>query len=194
LSSSRSKLSNAMKSSYVKTVVLIAVIIGGVVAFWFGLRAVLGTEYPLLTVASGSMEPTLFRGDLILVQGISNFSDVKADLQPYGDIIIFHRPSQYGAESLIVHRAVQKYQGADGLWYFRTQGDAAPPQGVLHPDPWTVPQTLVVGKLVGKVPWVGYIPLYIREPLGIMLIVVLFFIIILAEYLPVLFKKQKEQR
>jgi len=178
----------------VKTVVLIAIIIGGVAAFWFGLRAALGTEYPLLTVASGSMEPTLYRGDLIVVQGISNFSDVKADLQPYGDIIIFRRPTPQYSPDLIVHRAVQKYQGADGVWYFRTQGDAAPPQGVLHPDPWIIPQTLIVGKLVGKVPWVGYIPLFIREPLGIMLIVVLFFIIILAEYLPVLFRKQKEQR
>jgi len=63
-----------MKGGYLKTIILVAIIVGGVAAFWAGLRVGLRSEHPLLTVASGSMMPTLNRGDLIVVQGISDYS------------------------------------------------------------------------------------------------------------------------
>lgn len=179
------------RNSYVKTILLAAIIIGGVVAFWFGLQAGLRSQYPLLTVASGSMIPTLNVGDLIAVQGITNFSDVRAGFwksPEEGNIIVFHRPPQGGSDELIVHRAVSKTLGDDGLWYFRTQGD-----NNAYPDGWTVPQSLIVGKVVGKVPYLGYLPLYIRSPTGVLLIIVLMIIIILAEYLPSVGKKQEHK-
>lgn len=179
------------RNNYVKTILLAAIIIGGVVAFWFGLQAGLRSQYPLLTVASGSMIPTLNVGDLIAVQGITNFSDVRAGFwksPDEGNIIVFHRPPQGGSDELIVHRAVSKTLGTDGLWYFRTQGD-----NNAYPDGWTVPQTLIVGKVVGKVPYLGYLPLYIRSPTGILLIVLLMVIIILAEYIPSVGKKQQQK-
>ncbi len=159
-------------------------------AFWYGLQAGLRTPYPLLTVASGSMIPTLNVGDLIAVQGITNYSTVTTGLwksPSEGDIIVFHRPPQYGSDELIVHRAISKTLGDDGLWYFRTEGDH---NGV--PDGWSISQNLVVGKVVGKVPYLGYIPLTIRRPEGILLIVLLMVIIILAEYIPSSGKKQKQ--
>lgn len=192
--SSRSKLSNALKSSYVKTLVLAAIIIGGVVFFWFGLRAGLRTEYPLLTVASGSMVPTLNIGDLILVQGVGNASQLNVAPKPDGDIIVFRSPRLEG--ELIVHRAVYE-ELRDGVLYFRTEGDAN-----FGPDTWYGSDTLdgmiserrLIGKVVGKAPWLGYIPLYIRTREGIILIVILILLIIFAEYIPVLFKKQSQQR
>jgi len=179
------------KNGYVKTILLAAIIIGGVVSFWFGLQAGLRTQYPLLTVASGSMIPTLNVGDLIAVQGITNYSEAKAGFwksPDEGDIIVFHRPPQGGSDELIVHRAVSKTLGDDGLWYFRTQGD-----NNAYPDGWTVAQSLIVGKVVGKVPYLGYIPLTIRRPEGILLIVLLMVIIILAEYIPSVGKKQEQK-
>jgi signal peptidase len=56
-----------------------------------------------------------------------------------------------------------------------------------------ISQNRIVGRVVGKVPWVGYIPLYIRTREGIVLIVILIVLILMAEYLPVLLKKQPEQ-
>ena len=173
-----------------KTILLAVIVIGGVMVFWLGVRVALGTEYPLLTVASGSMVPTLYRGDLIVVQGISNFSEVKAG--PWkspteGDVIIFRRPAPYNDGELIVHRAVSKSKDADGLWYFKTQGDA----NTYGPDPWKIPESLVVGRVIAKVPWLGYVPLLMREtPYGILLIIVLILIIIFTEFIPVLSKKQ----
>lgn len=192
--SSRSKLSNAMKNSYVKTIVLAVIIIGGVVSFWFGLRAGLRTEYPLLTVASGSMVPTLNIGDLILVQGVENASQLNAAPEPDGDIIVFRSPRMDG--ELIVHRTVYE-ELHDGVLYFRTEGDANfGPDTWYGSDTWNgmISQNRLIGKVVGKAPWLGYIPLYIRTREGIILIVILILLIIFAEYIPVLFKKQPEQR
>jgi len=60
------KLKEILKNDYVKTIIFLAIMILSVMGFWFGLKAVLKTEYPLLAVASGSMVPTLNVGDLIV--------------------------------------------------------------------------------------------------------------------------------
>jgi len=186
-----------MKNSYWRTIILAAIIIGGVVAFWFGLKAGLRTDYPLLTVASGSMRNTLDVGDLIVVQGALDASGLRAAPKPDGEIIVFRSPRVNG--ELIVHRAVDKeFNDNDGLWYFATQGDANYGEDLWGDDPargtWKnmISETRLIGKVVGKAPWLGYIPLKIRTPEGIILIVVLFLIIILAEYIPVLLKKHTE--
>jgi signal peptidase len=195
LASSGFKWSNIMKNSYVKTLILAVIIIGGVMGFWFGLRAGLRTEYPLLTVASGSMVPTLNVGDLIMVQGVVNASELRAAPKPDGETIVFRSPRIEG--ELIVHRAVYK-EFHEGLWYFRTQGDAnyGPDTWPNTEDTWNgmISHNRLVGKVVGKVPWLGYIPLYIRTREGIILIVILVVLILLAEYIPGLYKKQPENQ
>lgn len=190
---SKSKWSNLLKSSYVKTIILAAIVLGSVVAFWAGVKVAFATEYPLLTVASGSMRPTLEIGELIVVQGISNVSELRAAPPPEGDIIVFRNPHDEG--ELIVHRAINKTQNMiDGLWYIKTKGDANP-----SADPWSgtntwntmISEKLLIGKVVGHVPWVGYIPLYVRTPLGMVLLIVLILIIVFAEYIPFSSKKQE---
>ena len=193
MTSTDSKIRRFWKNSYVKTILLAAVIIGSVVAFWFGLQAGLRTQYPLLTVASGSMVPTLNVGDLIAVEGVSDVASLNAGPNPVGDIVVFRRPP--ANDDLIVHRAINKTLH-EGLWYIRTRGDA---NGA--PDFWSgsdtysgmISQNLLIGKVVGKVPWLGYLPLTIRRPEGIVLIVVLMIIIILAEYIPSVGKKQEQK-
>jgi len=183
-----------LRNSYVKTVILAVIIIGGVMGFWLGLKTGLRTEYPLLTVASGSMIPTLNIGDLILVQGVVNASELNVAPKPDGEIIVFRSPRIEG--ELIVHRAVYK-EFHESLWYFRTQGDAnSSPDNWWGDETWNgmISQNRLVGRVVGKAPWIGYIPLYIRTREGIILIVILIVLILMAEYLPVLFKKQPEQR
>ena len=163
--------------------------------FWIGLKAGLRTEYPLLTVASGSMVPTLNVGDLIAVQGVENASALYVAPKPNGEIIVFRSPRMEG--ELIVHRAIYgELNPDDQLWYFRTQGDANfGPDNWFGSETWNgmISQNRIVGRVIGKVPWVGYIPLYIRTREGIILIVILIVLILMAEYLPVLFKKQPEQ-
>jgi signal peptidase len=184
-----------LRNSYVKTVILAVIIIGGVMGFWLGLKAGLRTEYPLLTVASGSMVPTLNVGDLIAVQGVVNASELYVAPKPDGEIIVFRSPRMDG--ELIVHRAIYKeFNADDSLWYFRTQGDANfGPDNWFGSETWNgmISQNRIVGRVIGKAPLIGYIPLYIRTREGIIIIVILIILILMAEYLPVLLKKRPEQ-
>lgn len=58
--------------------IVIAVVL--VVVFWFGLKALLHTNYPLDVVPSCSMLPQLKRGDLILLQGVNDVTELKAPI------------------------------------------------------------------------------------------------------------------
>lgn len=180
-----SKLKAALKNENVKSLIILATFLGGIVAFWFGLRTYLRTEYPLLAVASGSMVPTLNVGDLIVVQGGLNPEDIVAAYGT-GDIIVFHSPRDH--EELIVHRAVDKFEN-EGVWYFKTKGDHN-----SNVDPWPkggVPEDDVVGKVVWSIPYLGHIPLFIRTPTGMLVIVILIIVLILLEFVIPSAKEEK---
>jgi len=193
------KLSEILKREYVKTAILLAVVVVSVFAFWIGLTTALKTEYPMLAVASGSMEPTLYKGDLIMVQGVSNACDIKVGLEEAvepGDIIVFHKPPE--PSELIVHRAVDK-EFRDGKWYFQTWGDNRKTN--TRPDNWgpgdcDLAENYVVGKVVGHVSNIGYIPLFLREflwtPIGMILIVTLLLLFLFYDYIPFPGKKDKQ--
>ena len=158
-----------------------------VLAFWFGLKAILRTEFPLLPVDSTIMYPTLNYGDLIIVQGVVNACDIEP-----GDIIVFHEWTFYNGD-LIVCGAVEKTIG-DGSCYFRTQGDA-----VGSKDNWKVKESDVVGRYVGKVPWLGHVPLFMREvvfpflstPAGFLIVILAILGLMLRDYIPL--KKERAE-
>lgn len=189
------RLSQILKNDYIKTIILAIILFVGVFAIWFGLRLAFQTEFPFLAVASGSMEPVFYRGDLIVVQGGLNFTELNAapkDAQPPGEVIVYYHP-RYGrappiylpvagtATHLIVHRAVEKYQLENGTWYFYTRGDAN-----FGNDPWSpIGQDYIVGKVIGKVPWLGHIPLFMHEnPILVALIIgFLFVVLIIVDFI-----------
>jgi signal peptidase len=164
-----SKLRHALKNEYVKSAIFLIIILGCIAGFWMGLRLYLRTDYPLLAVASGSMIPTLNIGDLIVVQGGLNVTTVTADYST-GDIVVFHKPGD--PDELIVHRAVEKV--TDGL---KTKGDNND-----HADFWTVTDNDLVGKVVGVVPYIGQIPLFVHTTMGITIILIVILILILLEF------------
>jgi signal peptidase I len=187
-----SKVKKLLKNEWVKTGIMLAIVIIAFFSFWYGIRIALATEDPLLAVASGSMEPTLNVGDLIVIHGISDFSQVYTH-PGNGDIIVFHTyvPGYKNLmpgkpDELIVHRAIDKelkndsYVGRE-VWYFTTKGDAndVPDPGHILTDP--VPEYYVVGKVVGSAPYVGNIPLFIRTPTGIVTVVILIILVLLIE-------------
>jgi len=179
-----------LKNDYVKTVVLLFIILASVFVFWFGLRAALATEFPLCGVASGSMIPTLQVGDLIIVQGVSDASNIeaapKAATNP-GDIIVFYNPRKgfRDPNDLIVHRAINKTL-RDEKWYFKTQGDAN-----SGPDNWDVHEDFVVGKVVFfRIPLVGFITFLMRTPAAI-LVILPPLILLVIDWIP-FFKEQDD--
>jgi len=186
-----SKLSKVLKNSYVELALLSLIFLGSVFGFWFGVRAALRTEYPLLVVASQSMLPTLDVSDIIIVKG-TNALEIKAAPELEGDIIVFYQP--YNWDTRIVHRAINSSLH-DGVWYFRTKGD-----NNFSPDSWSgqgtwngmISQDLLVGKVVGVIPLIGNVPLFIRTPQGTVLIIFLFILMLLLEYVPELWGKQEQ--
>ncbi len=186
----RAKLAELLKKDHVQTVIMVIVTIVIVIVFWYGLRAAFKTENPLLAVASGSMEPILYKGDLILIQGVDNAFEINVaskDAIPPGDIIVFHKPT-YNPD-LIVHRAVGN--GTDTSYYLITQGDANTGQ-----DGWRVRESDIVGKYTGaKVPLLGHVALFF-EPFEVKVAFVLLWVILLLilELIPQSRKKVKESQ
>jgi len=198
-------LKKLWKNEYVKTLILLAIVVLGVLIFWFGIKLALKTDYPVLAVASGSMRPTLEIGDLIIIQGGLKGEEIKAapkNAPEPGDIIVFDRVrlAPFQAGELYVHRAIDRTQDpTTGKWYFRTQGDYNSgadhwydEDGNLLPYNGMIPEDYIVGKVVGKIPWLGNVALFLRSSGGMFIIIILIVFIILIEFiLPVLFKKSK---
>ncbi len=129
------------------------------------LRGSLGTPTPMMVVISQSMVPTLGVGDFIVIQAIPDFDQVKVGEPPVGDILVFRRPGN--SEEFIVHRAISAQKRGD-TWFFQTKGD-----NNLYPDGFQVPQSTVVGKVVNRIPIIGYFSLFIKTTKGFTMILAL---------------------
>jgi signal peptidase I len=203
------------KNEYFQTAVVIGLIVLVIFGFWYGSQVVLNTPYPALAVVSGSMcvpygsrcdgrfhpfARTLHIGDLIIVQGV-NPADLSADY-PNSDIIVFHKPND--SEDLIVHRIVAKEE-RNGTLYFYTKGDGngvnkwpSTPSSSDY-DPWNdrqgVPENLVVGKVVMRIPWLGHIVLFMRNSIGLPIVIALIIILVIVEFIvPLLRGKEPSEQ
>ncbi|MEM2393653.1 MAG: signal peptidase I [Candidatus Bathyarchaeia archaeon] len=163
-------LKKLWKKEYFKTLITIALEFVIVFGLFFGASAMLGTEYPALAVASGSMLPTLNIGDLIIVQKVSP-AEVHADPLT-GDILVYKRGNE-----LIVHRAVEIKRINDVYW-FTTRGD----NNYLNDPAW--PETALVGKVVARIPYVGNLPLFFHSEKNMYIFLVIYLIILVLLILP----------
>ena len=205
------KLNKLCRNEYVQTASVIGLIAIAVFGFWFGLQTVLNTQYPLLAVQSGSMcipyggacegwtsldhpfTRTLHTGDLILVQGVKP-ADLNANY-PDSDIIVFHKPSN--PNELIVHRIVSQEE-INGTLVFRTKGDGNgnkwPGSPQLGMDSWSIPQELIVGKVVGRIPWIGHFALLMQNSIGTTLIILAIVLLVFIEFILPLLQSKKKSR
>jgi len=155
----------ADKKASLKALLALGPVIGAL-ALWGGLVLIMGTPHPLMVVNGTSMEPTLEPGDLLLVKAIS-IEEVRVGPPPHGDIIAFYQPGS--RSKIIVHRAVDLVRTPDGEVYVRTKGD-----NVDTYDPWLVSEEHLIGKVVGRVPLLGYLVEFGRTPPGIALIAIIY--------------------
>lgn len=97
--------------------------------------------YQSLTVVSGSMEPTLGTGSVVIDRVIS-----PAEARP-GDIVTFQDPIR---PRQLTHR-LQKVRVEGDTFYMVTLGDAND-----APERWTVPRNGQIGRVVAHLPKLGY--------------------------------------
>lgn len=106
----------------------------------------LGTPSFLATVTSDSMRPSLERGDWVVLKNQPSYS--------VHDVVVF----SLNPGNAYVHRvvALAQYPASSGGVGYRTKGDAN-----SNPDGWTVPAEAVVGKVVMRIPRLGYLSLWL---------------------------------
>ncbi|RXT04388.1 signal peptidase I SipW [Ammoniphilus sp. CFH 90114] len=116
--------------------------------------------YRLMNVLSGSMEPAIHTGSIILVKPIVNNDQLKV-----GDIITYKSNIKEGI--LVTHRIVDVTDERE-IEYV-TKGDANESK-----DPRPIPSELVVGKYSNiMIPFVGYILSFIQSKKGLALLVII---------------------
>lgn len=142
---SRSSLPKAR--SLVVTLVLIAAVSPFVV---FALPEVVGADESYV-VLSGSMEPTLSPGDVVIVDATATVG--------IGDIITYDTGDQVPT----THRVIDERDGG-----YQTKGDANE-----NVDSGLVAFESVIGRTIITIPFVGYVILWANSPVGYVLLVVI---------------------
>ena len=123
------------KKSLVREAGEIAIAILVAILVYYGLSFVLGTPMPIVSVVSGSMEPVLYRGDLIILVAPN---DLKVK-----DVVIYQRPD---ISETIIHRIIEEKDGG-----YIIKGD-----NNQVADPGIVKKEQIIGKVVYAVPLLGY--------------------------------------
>jgi len=207
-------------NEYAKTLIVIALIVGIVLGFFFGLQLILNNPVPVRVVESGSMcipygrlcngwlslnhpfARTLHKGDLIIIQGVDP-KDLNTNY-PNSDIIIYENPTD-PTSTPIVHRIVTSYE-VNGTLYFQTKGDGnddkypqMPPVREYDSNTiWTtgegVPQDLVAGRVVMRIPYFGWITLLLKDnPWGLPLIIAVILLLVVLEFIIPIIKGKKSK-
>lgn len=141
------------KDTVIGSIVYIA--LGAIVAItlYKGIGFALSTSDPMVTVIGNSMIPTLYNGDLVVLQGV-NVSELEVG-RGNGTIIVY--PSPLDTSRPIIHRVYMI--NADGT--LKTWGD-----NNAAPDPWNVDTKWIKGKVVLKIPFLGYPRIALRMLIG----------------------------
>ena len=108
-----------------------------------------GSQVPVVSIASGSMIPKFYPGDLV-------FAAAPTGLKT-GDIIIYHAECPYMPDKDIIHRIVGFDKGN-----IITKGDNNP-----YPDPCPVSPEQVRGKVIFDAPLLGWPRLLLSYAIGI---------------------------
>lgn len=121
----------------------------------------------LLSVLSGSMEPTIHTGSVVIIKPESSYK--------VGDVITFGKNTK--TEVPTTHR-IAEMKIVSGEAVYKTKGDANNAE-----DSTETPQKDVIGKVLFSIPYLGYIVDFVKKPMGLMLVIVIPAIIIVYDEL-----------
>ena len=105
-------------------------------------------KYFALAIASGSMEPVIHKGDIVIVEKVED----KYDRLKEGQTLVY----KYN-NVVIVHRIV-KIVKRDGKYIFFTKGDAN-----NSADNYEIPEENIIGITNFKIPYLGYPTIWLNE-------------------------------
>jgi signal peptidase len=171
------------KKKIALSIFLIAFAFLGSYLIYFILQIALNTSTPMVVVVSGSMEPNINKGDLLFIQGVDP-EDIEI-----GDVIVYDAYGLWwGApEDPIVHRVVD-IEEDDGKLYFITKGDA---NELKDKEP--VPENRVLGKVVGRIPYVGWVKIILTDYGLLFPVIIILSVPLVVSILWDLIKGEKEE-
>lgn len=157
-------------TSFVYILAIVFILLIGGVTFLSALKIPGGVR--VHTVSSGSMEPAIKTGSIIVVK--------LADTYKVGDVIIY-KPAVYRNEpnppTSTTHR-IQEIKEDGGIEFFVTKGDAND-----QVDAETVDKGLVMGKVFVTIPFIGYLTNYIKTVEGLILLIIIPSVVIIYDEL-----------
>jgi len=135
-------------------------------------------NYKVLVVKSGSMEPTIKQGSIIVSRPSTSYM--------VGDIITFN------ADNISITHRIHTVESVNNKTVYTTKGDAN--KGA---DKNQINHSQVVGKVILTVPYLGSIVDTVKQPWGFILIIVLPALVIISDEIKkiwVEFKKIKPKK
>ena len=114
----------------------------------------------LFAVQTGSMEPAIKKGSLIVVQPREKYQ--KEDIVTFK---ISPDANIKNPKSLVTHRIIE-IKESKGEMFYVTKGDANE-----SADMENRPQSAVLGMVIYKIPYLGYPAAYAKTPIGFLILV-----------------------
>ena len=162
------------RSEIVKTGFVILIVVGVTLSSYGIFTIAMGTTTPLVVVESKSMIPNLDVGHLLILQARA------PDEINLNDVIVFNA---YYHDKPIVHRVVE-IQNVDGEYRYFTRGD----NNTLRDPDYRVYED-IIGVVVFAIPYIGYVTLFLHQPYGLPIVLVIFIALLV---LPEFFSKDKK--
>jgi len=129
-------------------ILYVVILVGLIYGIPKGLTRVLKTDYPMASITSGSMWPSLKRGDLILIKGIESKEEIKV-----GDIVIYKNPKGF-----TIHRVIKMNEDT-----FVTKGDANNVEDAPVRYEELIGKPLTMSNKPVRIPFVGTLGLFINK-------------------------------
>lgn len=149
------------------TYYLLAVLLVLIIILFVGSKLPLPWNYEIMSVMSGSMEPAIKMGSLVIVR--------PSEAYLINDIITFGQVSKHKIPT--THRIIE-IEGPALNPFFTTKGDANE-----APDPQRIRKSEIIGKVLFSLPYFGFAIDFVRKPLGFFLVIIVPALIIIGDEL-----------
>lgn len=176
--SSKYKQVFGVLSGLAQLALIIALLTVAVASFGHRIPILSRSRFNFFAVTSGSMEPTIPTGALLMV-GKYDLSKLQA-----GDIITYQKRNEdSGQAAVVTHRIAevlveeeeQKFETSEGtksknviMYTFKTKGDAN-----TEADNYTVGGSEIIGLYTWHTPWLGYMSAFAQTPRGFISLVII---------------------
>jgi len=171
-----SRKPHSIAGSFLTLIFWIALTVG-VLLIVFRILVSMGMKPPVRSyvVQSGSMEPSIMTGDVILIRDQPSYD--------ISDVVTFHDEKK----RVVTHRIVEK-SGDGAQTAFLTKGDAN-----RSIDIEQIPATAIMGKVTMSIPKLGFAVNFAKSTLGIILLVIVPATIIIYDELSIIASSYKRR-